>query len=39
MADEATILAVTGAPVGFAGPVGIQCEIIAATMCLRSRTR
>jgi prolyl-tRNA synthetase len=29
MADEATILAVTGAPVGFAGPVGIQCDIIA----------
>ncbi len=29
MADEATILAVTGAPVGFAGPVGIHCDIIA----------
>ena len=29
LADEATILAVTGAPVGFAGPVGIECDIIA----------
>ena len=29
LADEATILAVTSAPVGFAGPVGIQCDIIA----------
>ena len=29
LADEATILAVTTAPVGFAGPVGIQCDIIA----------
>jgi prolyl-tRNA synthetase len=25
LADEATILAVTGAPVGFAGPIGIKC--------------
>ena len=25
LADEATILKVTGAPVGFAGPIGIQC--------------
>ncbi len=29
LADEATILKVTGAPVGFAGPVGIQCPYIA----------
>jgi prolyl-tRNA synthetase len=29
MADPATILEVTGAPVGFAGPVGIKCLIIA----------
>ena len=29
LADEATILKVTGAPVGFAGPVGIQCPMIA----------
>ncbi len=29
LADEATILAVTSAPVGFAGPVGIKCPIIA----------
>ena len=29
LADEATILAVTGAPTGFAGPVGIRCELIA----------
>lgn len=29
LADEATIKEVTGAPVGFAGPVGIGCEIIA----------
>lgn len=29
MADEATIEQVTGAPVGFAGPVGISCDIIA----------
>jgi len=29
LADEATILKVTGAPVGFAGPVGIQCAYIA----------
>ncbi len=29
LADEATIQRVTGAPVGFAGPVGINCSIIA----------
>ncbi|HUG90187.1 MAG TPA: YbaK/EbsC family protein, partial [Planctomycetaceae bacterium] len=29
LADEATILKVTGAPVGFAGPVGIKCRVIA----------
>jgi len=29
LADEATILAVTGAPVGFAGPVGLKCDVIA----------
>ena len=29
LADEATILKVTGAPVGFAGPVGIQCPYFA----------
>ncbi|HQZ67468.1 MAG TPA: proline--tRNA ligase [Planctomycetaceae bacterium] len=29
LADESTILSVTGAPVGFAGPVGIQCLYIA----------
>jgi prolyl-tRNA synthetase len=29
LADPATIEAVTGAPVGFAGPVGIKCPIIA----------
>ncbi len=29
LADESTILDVTGAPVGFAGPVGIQCPYIA----------
>ncbi len=29
LADEATIEKVTGAKVGFAGPVGIQCDIIA----------
>lgn len=29
LADPATIETVTGAPVGFAGPVGIQCPIIA----------
>lgn len=28
LADEATILNVTGAPVGFAGPIGIQCPCI-----------
>ncbi len=29
LADAATIQRVTGAPVGFAGPVGLQCEVIA----------
>ena len=29
LADEATILKVTGALVGFAGPIGIQCPYIA----------
>ena len=29
LADEGTIGEVTGAPVGFAGPVGIKCQIIA----------
>ena len=29
LADEATIRAVTNAPTGFAGPVGIQCAVIA----------
>lgn len=29
LADEATIRQVTGAPVGFAGPVGIKCELVA----------
>lgn len=29
LADEATILQVTGAPVGFAGPIGIQCPCFA----------
>jgi prolyl-tRNA synthetase len=29
LADEQTIRQVTGAPVGFAGPVGIKCQIIA----------
>ena len=29
MADPAVILQVTGAPVGFAGPVGIKCPVIA----------
>eukprot|EP00913_Durusdinium_trenchii_P023450 g22028.t1 len=29
LADEATIREVTGAPVGFAGPVGIKCPVIA----------
>ena len=29
MADEATIKTVTGAPVGFAGPVGIKCPVLA----------
>lgn len=29
LADEATIKEVTGAPTGFAGPVGLKCDIIA----------
>lgn len=29
LADEATIREVTGAPVGFAGPVGIKCPVVA----------
>ncbi|MEX0702061.1 MAG: proline--tRNA ligase, partial [Planctomycetales bacterium] len=29
LADEATIEQVTGAPVGFAGPVGLKCRIVA----------
>jgi prolyl-tRNA synthetase len=29
LADEKTILQVTGAPVGFAGPVGIKCDLLA----------
>jgi len=29
LADEATIERITGAPVGFAGPVGLSCDIIA----------
>jgi len=29
LADEATIRQVTNAPTGFAGPVGIKCDIIA----------
>jgi prolyl-tRNA synthetase len=29
LADPATIEQVTGAPVGFAGPVGLRCDIIA----------
>ncbi len=29
LADEATIQRVTGAPVGFAGPVGLTCRIVA----------
>ena len=29
LSDEATILKVTGAPVGFAGPIGIQCPCFA----------
>ena len=29
LADESTIEKVTGAPVGFAGPVGIECDVIA----------
>jgi prolyl-tRNA synthetase len=29
LADETTIKQVTGAPVGFAGPVGIRCDVIA----------
>jgi len=29
LADEDTVREVTGAPIGFAGPVGIKCDIIA----------
>ncbi len=29
MADEETILRVTGAPVGFAGPIGLSCRVFA----------
>lgn len=29
LADEKTIRDVTGAPVGFAGPVGIKCDVVA----------
>jgi len=29
LADDATILNVTGSPVGYAGPVGIKCNMIA----------
>jgi prolyl-tRNA synthetase len=29
LADEVSILEVTGAPVGFAGPVGIRCPLLA----------
>ncbi len=29
LADEKTIQSVTGAPVGFSGPVGLECEVIA----------
>lgn len=29
LADDATVLSVTGAPTGFAGPVGIKCDLIA----------
>ncbi len=29
IADEASVVKATGAPVGFAGPVGIQCDYIA----------
>ncbi|MDA1164542.1 MAG: proline--tRNA ligase [Planctomycetota bacterium] len=29
MADDATVQEVTGAPTGFAGPVGIRCDMIA----------
>ncbi|WP_437192095.1 proline--tRNA ligase [Planctomicrobium sp. SH527] len=29
LADEATVQKVTGAPVGFAGPIGLACKIIA----------
>lgn len=29
LADEATVKEVTGAPIGFAGPVGIKCDLIA----------
>jgi len=29
MADDATVESVTGAPVGFAGPVGLNCDFVA----------
>lgn len=29
LADEATIREVTGAPIGFAGPIGMKCDVIA----------
>jgi prolyl-tRNA synthetase len=29
LADDATVKEVTGAPTGFAGPVGIKCDVIA----------
>ena len=29
LADDATVESVTGAPVGFAGPVGLKCDFIA----------
>jgi prolyl-tRNA synthetase len=29
LADEKTILQVTNAPIGFAGPVGIKCDVLA----------
>ena len=32
LADEATVERVTGAPVGFAGPVGLRCRTIADPM-------
>jgi prolyl-tRNA synthetase len=35
LADENTIRKVTGAPVGFAGPVGLKCRIIADRDAMR----